>query len=142
MSVGSISRAQTSISFLCAKMPAGYFDDEPVAQSEELITPGINGRRWRTLFSQFPSFQITTTSEAQTYAGCALIKQNAERMVNRLVTLNVTIDGVAYKMRNVHVSAVVAQLFPGPVYGSGASASTTAHVDLTWQLELTDFANT
>jgi hypothetical protein len=138
MSVGNISYQGTALPFLAATFPAGTFDDEPVAQAEELITPGINGRRWRTLFLQFPAFQMTTTHEATEYATAALTKARAEKMVQKLVTLQVTIDGVAYSMRQVHVSAVIARLFPGPVYGAG-TGSGEAHLDLTWQMELTDF---
>jgi hypothetical protein len=137
MSVGSITYQGTSLPFLAARFPAGYFDDEPIAQAEELITPGIDGRRWRTLFKQFPSFQMTTTHDATEYATAALTKQRAERLVQKLVTLQVTIGTVSYSMRQVHVSGVAAQLFPGPLCGAG-TGSGTAHVDITWQLELTD----
>ena len=141
MTVGTISAQGVSLPFLAARMPAGYFEDEPIAQAEELITPGINGRRWRTLFKQFPSFQMTTTHDATEYATAALTKQRAEGLVQKLVTLQVTIGTVSYTMRQVHVSGVLAQLFPGPLCGAG-TASGTAHVDITWQLELTDFETT
>ncbi len=141
MTIGTISAQGVSLPFLAARMPAGYFDDEAIAQAEELITPGINGRRWRTLFRQFPSFQMTTTHDATEYATAALAKQRAEGLVQKLVTLQVTIAGISYTMRNVHVSAVAGQLFPGPLCGAG-TASGTAHVDLTWQFELTDFGAT
>ena len=139
MSVGSITYSGKTITLLSALTASGTFDDEPVAQAEELITPGINGRRWRTLFRQFPSFQMTTVSEAATYAGAQIIKATAEQFTQKLVNLTVTIDGITFNMQDVHVSAALCRLFPGPVYGAGASASNAAHIEIAWQLELTDF---
>ncbi len=136
--IGSVSYGSRTIPFLSATMPAGTFDDEPIEQGEELTTPGVNGRRWRTIFKQFPSFTMTTVSEALTYAGAQLHKAYAEQMVQKLVTLTCTIDTVAFTMKQVHVSAVSARLYPGPVYGAGAGNG-QAHIEITWQFELTDF---
>jgi hypothetical protein len=138
MSIGSVSYGSKTIPFLVANMPAGTFDDEPVDVGEELTTPGVNGRRWRTIFKQFPSFQMVTVSESATYAGAQIIKANAEQMVQKLVTLACTIDNVAFTMKDVHVSSATARLFPGPVYGAGAGSG-LAHAEITWQFELTDF---
>lgn len=136
---GSIvaSSSSLSIQFLAVQFPAGFMDLVAIDQAEELTTPGVDGRRWRTIYKQFPSFQMTTISEAATYSTAAELKKVAEKMVQKLVRLNVVIDGVPVTMPDVHVSAVSSRLFPGPIFGFGAGIN-LAHIENNWQIELTD----
>lgn len=137
MSVGSLSVKGNSFDFLSINFPSGHPEDRAILQAEELITPGIDGRRWRTVYKQFPSFPMTTTLEATDYAAAVKIKQRAENLVQKLVNLSVATSGGNFLYREVHVSAVQVRLFPGPVVGSGTSNG-AAHLEITWQLELTD----
>jgi len=140
---GSItaSASSLSITFLAAQFPAGFMDLVAIDQAEELMTPGVDGRRWRTIYKQFPSFQMTTISEAATYNAAAALKKVAEKMVQKLVRLTVVIDAVPVIMREVHVSAVAPRIFPGPIFGAGTGIN-LAHIENTWQVELTDFFTT
>lgn len=140
MSVATITAANASLSipFLAVQFPSGFMDIAPVDQAEELTTPGVNGRRWRTIFSQFPSFQMTGIVEASTYSAAAAYKTMGEKMVQKLVTLSVTIDNAVVSIKQAHVSAVESRIFPGPVYGAGAGAN-AAHLEMVFNIELTDF---
>lgn len=139
MSVGTISRPGISLPFVCANTPAGMIDDTPITQAEELITPGVNGRRWRTLFDQYPSFQMTTYHEVTHYDAGVQMKRKAEGLVQKLVTLSVTIGGVNHPLKDTHVSAIAVVVHPGPMAGDGVGSG-QAHVEITWQLEGTTFA--
>ncbi len=136
MTVGSINQGGTSIPFLAVQTASGMIEDQTLAQAEELITPGINGRRWRTLFSQYPSFQMVTFSETATYETGVIMKRKAESLTQKLVRLNATIAAATYAYVDVHVSAALAIVHPGPIAGAGAGSG-AAHVEITWQVEMT-----
>ncbi len=136
MSVGSINYQGASLPFLAAQTPVGMVQDRALDQAEELMTPGVNGRRWRTLFAQYPSFEMRTFHEATNYAVGIGMKRTAENLTQKLVRLNVTISTTTYAYIDIHVSAVLATVHPGPIVGAGAGSG-TSHVEILWQLEMT-----
>lgn len=138
MSVGSINANSIGIDFLVAQTPAGMIADQAIPQAEELTTPGVNGRRWRTLFDQFPSFEMTTYTEVADYDAGITRKAQAESLIQSLCRLVVQIGNHQHTHRNVHVSAALVILHPGPLVGAGAGNG-QAHMEVHWQLELTDF---
>ena len=135
-SVGDISSTGVSIPFLAVQTASGMLEDQLLAQAEELTTPGVNGRRWRTIFSQYPSFAMRTFSEATTYERGVALKRAAEGLTQKTVRLTVIISAAAYDYAKVHVSGVRAIVHPGPIVGSGSSTN-AAHVEIEWQLEMT-----
>jgi hypothetical protein len=137
MTVGSIAQGGVSIPFLAIQTESGMIEDRSLAQAEELTTPGVNGRRWRTIFSQFPSFPMRTFSEATTYATGVNMKRQAESLTQKTVRLIAEIAATTYAYIDVHVSAVQATVHPGPIAGAGAGSG-AAHVEIVWQLEMTD----
>ena len=138
MTVGSISSGSVSIPIIAAQTPVGFIDDQALPEEELLLTPGVSGRRWRTLFTQFPSFEMTTFSEASDYNQAIIIKRQAENFRATLARLQVIVSAQTYAYRDVHVSAVRAICHPGPIYGADTSTN-LAHVEIIWSLEMTAF---
>lgn len=136
MSVGSIASGGVSIPFLAIQTPSGMIDDQIMAQAEELTTPGVNGRRWRTLFEQYPRFEMHTFTEVTDHAAGVALKRKAESLTQKNVRLNATIGTATYAYIDVHVSAVSAVVTSGTVAGAGASTG-TAYLEIAWQVEMT-----
>ncbi len=136
--VGTISQGSRSLYFLTALSESGFVQEVALEVSEEQQTPGVNGRRWRTLYLQFPSFTLSTISEATTYAVASSYKNRADKLTNQLVSLSLTIAGAAYSFRNVHVDVVRSVAVPGPVVAAGSSGG-AAHMAAVWSFSFTDF---
>jgi hypothetical protein len=126
-----------TIQFLTVLTDTGMMEDEPIVESEELTTPGVDGRRWRTVFKQYPQFQLYATSDAATYDAAIELKRKAARFVQSLGTLKMTLDTVTYQAKKVHIDGVIATCVPGPATGAGAAG--LAHVVFVWKLTLTEF---
>jgi hypothetical protein len=101
----------------------------------------VNGRRWRTLFEQFPSFEMRTFTECADYATAIQMGRGLENLTQKLVRLSAVIAGVTYAYKDVHVTSVVAIRHPGPIVGAGATTG-QAHLEGVWNVELTDFGIT
>ncbi len=136
--VGLISQASKSLYFFSVQTDSGFLQELAVEVPEEHVTPGVDGRRWRTLYRQYPSFSMTTIGEAATFAVACANKNRAESLTNQLVSLSVTVGGVAYAFRNVHVESVRATAVPGTMVASGSSGG-AAHLVSQWVLTFTDF---
>lgn len=136
---GSLTVSGSTIPFLVSNADEGFFSDSAIINEEELMSPGVDGARWRTVYKQFPDFELRTVSQATSVDAAIKIKQNAERkFVGKNVTLQAAINGITYPMKKVHVKAVKATVVPGPLYGVGVS-SAAAHVIIQWILHGTDF---
>lgn len=139
---GSITANGITISFLISQTPKGFLEDRPQPVAEELTTPGADGARFRTIYLQYPEFDMVTITEASTHNAAVQDKRDIERnMVQKQATVNAYIGGVNYTMKNVQVLAASAEIIPGPVHGAGASGTTAAHVRATWRLKGGDFSN-
>lgn len=136
--VGSIIRKGVNVQFLCARSENGSPLETPREVFEELTSAGCDGRRYRTIHTQFPSFSMTTVTEALTYADAVRIRNQIEAMSNKLATLSLTLNGQSFNWNNVHVDGANARAAAGQVIAAGSSSS-TAHVMCDWQLTLTDF---
>lgn len=136
---GSLTVSGSTIPFLVSNADEGFFSDSAIINEEELMSPGVDGARWRTVYKQFADFELRTVSQATTVAAAITTKRTAERkFVGKNVTLQAAVNGVTYTMKNVHVKAVKATVIPGPLYGAGVS-SANAHVIIQWILHGTDF---
>lgn len=116
----------------------GYIPDRPVEIAELLQTLGVDGVRWRTLFRQFPSFTLSTVTEASIHSNAVVLARTITSMVQGTVRLRVDIGGVSYNVVDVHVDNADPVVIPGPVVGIGATAN-QAHVVTAWQLRCTAF---
>jgi len=84
---------------------------------------------------------MRTFTEASDYAHGITIKRQAENLTQKLVRLSVTISANTYAYKDVKITAAGAIVHPGPLAGTGASTG-LAHVEILWQVELTDFGIT
>jgi hypothetical protein len=136
---GSITAGLGNIPFLVSGSDEGFFSDSGIIQEEELNTSGVDGVRWRTVFRQFPDFELRTVTQATTLAEAIAFKRLAERaMVGKNAKLTVTIAGTSYSMKDVHVKAAKGTVVPGPLYGAGVTTA-NAHIIIQWMLRGTDF---
>lgn len=144
MAVGSITHPfYASANFLVMSTPTGWPVDQFNAEEEELRSPGVDGKRWRTTSIQHMPITMTTVMDSTTYNGCILLARFYRLMkTGDPVVLAVTLAGTTYRFRNVHIVDVNPQVSAGAVYGAGATASSAAHVICTWQLILMDPAST
>lgn len=136
--VGTMSQGSKSLQFLIARTDSGFAQEVAQEVPEEMTTPGVNGRRWRTLFKQYANFNMFTIVEASTYGVALQYKNRAEKFMNQLVSLNLIVSGTSYNFKQAHVNGVVAVAVPGPVVASGSTGG-LAHVAITWNIALTDF---
>ncbi len=144
MAVGTLVHPQSgTFSFLIMSTPTGWPIDQFNIEEEELRSPGVDGRRWRSVSVQHAEISMSTLADATTYAACVtLAKQYRTCQSGLPVTVTVAIAGVTYRFRNVHVLGVSPQVVAGGVFGSGATAGSTAHVFCQWQMILMDPALT
>jgi hypothetical protein len=136
--VGQITASGSSISFLCARSEAGSPLETPMESAEEMTSPGVDGRRWRTIHKLHPAFVLQTVTEANDYYAGIKIRNSAEKLVNKLVTLYLTINGSNFYFSDVHVDAVRAVVVSGPVVAVGSTGG-LAHLMIEWSLTMTDF---
>lgn len=136
--VGTMTQGSRSLQFLIARTDSGFAQEMQQEVPEELTTPGVNGRRWRTLFKQYATFNLFTITEASTYGVALQYKNRAEKFMNQLVNLNLVVSGSSYNFKQAHVNGVIAVAIPGPVVASGSTGG-TSHVAITWSITLTDF---
>jgi len=134
--VGSLSIDSKTIEFVIARTEAGFAGEMRQEMSEELVSPGVNGRRWRTVYTQFVPFGMTTISDASTYTVAVALKNRAENFTNKLCNLKLTVDGGSYTWAKVHVNAVRAVAVAGPVVYAGSSTG-IAHMACEWNLVFT-----
>ncbi len=132
-----------ALSFLVARSASGWPVDQADADEEELRSPGVDGRRWRTTSDQHTQFQISTLIDCTDYKqAITLARKYLACKSGEPVILTATIAGVSYTWRNVHIVNVQPQPEPGTVTGAGTSSNTTAHVNATWDMILMDTAAT
>ena len=136
--MSGISYGSRNVTFLIARTDAGYINDTPTEQAQELTTPGVRGRRWRTVFEQFEPFQLYTVIDAATYAAAIQTKRTIEGFAEGLARLDVTIAGANYSFTDVKVLGKPAAALV-PFRAIGANATGQAHVICLWNLVLTRF---
>lgn len=136
MALASLTVNDTVVYFLRFLTEEGFQGEVQQIQEEELTTPGVDGRRFRSIFKQYVPTQADTTIDCATYNDAKAVKKLYEGFVGKNGTLSVTAGGVAYNYRKVHIAAVKASAHVGNVSGSGVSGGNTAYVDATWSFIL------
>lgn len=127
-----------TFSFLTFTSDGGFLLDQEMIQEEALETPGVDGRRFRTVFKQHTA---TTAETVAAYAsfGDAVIGANAYRKAKgRLGSVTINAGGRSESF-NIHVVDARPQARPGGCVGAAASSGNAAHVICTWVLEPVDF---
>ena len=137
MAVGYISHRGEKLSFLVARTMQGAPNTFATVQEEVLSTPGVDGKRWRTVFRQFEPTQLYTVTDCASYNYAMVDKEIAESFKGKLVRLQMDVGGVTYAFRDTHVEGVSAVVLPGPAVGKGATG--TSHLVVNWAIILTDF---
>ena len=137
MALGSMTYAGGNLQFLVVRTDSGYIDEQLIDSTEELITPGVDGRRWRTIHGQFPHFRVSTVTECVNYAAAVKAKGTAERMVNTIATFSAVIGGNSYNFQKMHIDSVQCVAVPGPVVASGSTGG-AAHMMAEWVMCMCD----
>ena len=119
--------------------PTGWPIDQANAVEEELTSPGVDGKRWRTSSVQETEIQITSLSDFTSYDLAIVAARTYLKMKSGdPVLILVTIRGVNYRFRNVHILDVMPRAVPGTVVGADATANSVAHVVTEWRAVLMD----
>lgn len=116
----------------------GYPSFEPEIVEEEMTSPGIDGKRWRTVFSQYPPVIVDDANPAWTAVSnhilAATLADTMRKAKGRFGLLTVLSGGTRTIKMNVHISAVRARVNPGVIIGPGISGS--ASVASSWTLDV------
>ncbi len=144
-SVATLTMRSTSLdgnplSFDFSTFPSvdGYPSAQNWTEEEELTSPGIDSKRWRTVFKQWPPLVIDDGAPAWTAvtghtAACDLA-DTMRQAKGRFGVLVVISGGIRVVRMYVHVTAVHARVNPGPIMG--ASISGTASVASSWVFDV------
>jgi hypothetical protein len=141
MSLASINVSGRSVQFLRFLTEEGFQSEQQEINEEELNTPGVDGRRFRTVFRQFETTTAETTQDCATYNDAKALKKLYQSFRGRNCILQVTAGGVVNVYPRVHISGVKALAHAGKVSGAGASSSSAAYVDATWSLVVMEAAS-
>lgn len=117
----------------------GYPSSQDQHQEEELVSPGVDGKRWRTIFDQTPQLQIegAWVSQLTHIAACTLADQMRSAM-GRQGLLTVLSGGTRTVRINVHVTAVRPVVNPGVIVGPGVTTG-AASVMSSWTFDIVNF---
>lgn len=135
--LGSIGYGSREIPFLAARTDSGYINEIIMDVAEELTSPGVEARRWRTIHGQFPYFKLFTISEYTNYAAAIKAKNSAEYMVNVIGHLSLTLGGSPYNFQKLYFASVKAEAAAGPVVAAGSTGG-SAHLMCEWTLCMCD----
>jgi predicted signal transduction protein with EAL and GGDEF domain len=126
-----------TFSFIVATTPEGMPPDQFSIEEEELRSPGVDGRRYRTLSVQHPLISMETVADATTHAACVRLSRLYRKAMDGVpVQLNCTIAGTAYKFLDVHIEGVSPVVRIGAASGAEATSGSQAHVLCSWSLRL------
>ena len=134
--VGTLTFGAKTLNFVIARTSDGFVSELVQSVTEEMTSPGVDGRRWRTLYDQFPTFTMETVSDATAYADAIQYHNRAQSFKNELCKMTLTIAGTNYTWSDVHVNDVSSAAVAAPVVYSG-SASGVAHMLARWELVMT-----
>lgn len=145
MAVGTLTLLSTSMdsttktfSFLTANLPEGFLLAVEAHQEEELISPGVDGRRWRTLYDQFPEFEMATIADFTAYSSAIAEGKLYHQCAGRLANLSLTISGSNYLINRLHIRGCVPRASPGATAGAGVTSGAAAVLFGTWALVPTE----
>lgn len=116
----------------------GYASYEIMHEEEELTSPGIDGRRWRTIYDQTQPLVVDAGNPAITaasnHSSACDLADKMRRAKGRFGVLVVASGGTRTIRINVHVTAVMPRVNPGPIVGPGISGN--ASVASAWVMDV------
>lgn len=127
--------------FVAAKTDQGFILDQASREEEELKTPGVDGRRWRSKGLQHDEFKLTTVSVVSSFTDAVVLAKEHQALKGQNVYLTLDAAGTAVPFRNIHVKGVEPVPTRGEVTGAGVSGGVTAHVITVWTLVPTNFSD-
>lgn len=142
MATAILSGKGSYFPFLCFNdASGGFLYTTPAPELEELRTPGVDGKRHRTLSYQFGVVTVQTLADCATFSAGVTLGNAYRSVVGEFMQLSVSVGtGQNLIYKNVYVSGVSPQPRIGQAIGLDASAGNLAHVVATWNIELTEFA--
>ncbi len=117
--------------FLSMESDNGFVLTQEMIVEEPLETPGVDGRRFRTIHKQHSYTEARSIQEATTFSDAVKKANQARKQKGKVGSLIVTAGGAATRIK-VHVAEVSAVPRAGQPVGGGASASSAAHVVCGW----------
>lgn len=140
MAALTLTAGGVTLSFLTARIVSGGFlSGVPALKAEVLESPGISGRRWRSMGFQMEPVTIECIADGVTWAGAVRFVDVVRSLVGFFGSATLTTGGTPKTFKDVYLSSIEATPISGNVTGAGASANSTAHVRVTIVLEATDF---
>jgi len=73
--------------FIATQCDRGYPVSVPEAVLEEIVTPGVDGRRWRLTRTSFPDWEMTTWCDYGSYSNAVTAAKGYEEAIGTLSTL-------------------------------------------------------
>lgn len=134
----SVDSEPITITFDTFPSVEGYPSYEGAHEEEELTSPGVDGKRWRTVYDQIPALVIdggnpAFSAVANHSAACDLADK-MRRSKGRFGLLVVVSGGTRTIRLNVHITAVLPRVNPGPIVGPGISGN--ASVASAWVMDV------
>ncbi len=142
MATAILSGDNNYFTFLCFNdTSGGFLYTTPAPELEELRTPGVDGKRHRTLSYQFGVVTVQTLADCATFSAGITLGNSYRSAVGSFLQLSVSVGaGQNLIFKNVYVSGVSPTPRIGQAIGLDASSGNLAHVIANWNLELTEFA--
>lgn len=96
----------------------GLVSDQSVIIEEELTTPGVNGRRFRTVRTSAQEFTATVVITTSTVAAAKTAIEAFDALVGNLCDLAHVVDGTTYNYTDVHCTGHQLSVRRGKVAGA------------------------
>jgi hypothetical protein len=123
-----------TLDWIAASTPDGAPEFAKIQQEEELTTPGVNGRRYRTIFEQYRPFDVECFSDHASFDVALDQQYRAVRLKGRIVDLSWTMAGTTYPGRAIHIAEATARVAPGRTAGTYSTSGSTCVVIATFRL--------
>jgi hypothetical protein len=141
MSLGTITYMGREFPIEVFQTSTGYVPDIAEAVTEELVAPGVDGRRFRLITNQTRQFQARTLHSVVSHAAGVDLCREFQRLRGKRVSLSIVIDNVGYTYTSedagVFVIDCTPSVLPGGLTGANLFAPTgTHHVSAAWDLAL------
>lgn len=124
-----------SLSFIIARAPGGWPYDQRQVAEEELTSPGVSGRRFRTIYDQYPETVIETLSSVTTYTAAVAEARQHLLCKGRLARMSVVVGGATLTYPRVHILDCEPVARIGSVIAAGLTGA-GASVACTWRIVL------
>ncbi len=136
LQTSGIDPSPRSFAFDTFPSSIGYASFQDEHQEEELTSPGVDGKRWRTIFDQKNPIVVDRAWRSCTdhYAATVL----ADQMIGakgRHGLLTITSGGTRTVRLHVHITAVKPVVSPGIITGPGITTGAAAVVS-SWVFEV------